>query len=194
MAVWPETDPNPNYPLVITPVWRTDIVELDDGVEQRRTNWLFPVFDVLVNYSKLTAAEAQTLWQFYMARRGASLAFHIYDLSLLASLSFSQATALYMATADGTTTIYDLPGRSTSGQTIYVDGVEDGSVSILTGGGDGGADRASWASAPAQGAVLSAEFTGHLRMKVRFEQDRLPRELFMTDLFRCGSIALKGVK
>ena len=192
--VWPESAPSPHYPLIVTPRWQTNVVNLGDATEQRRTHWLFPVFDVTVNYVHLTAAHAQTLWQFFMARRGAYEAFYIFDLALLASVSVTQTTALYIGTGDGSTTIFDIPGRSTSSQTIYVDGVADGSASVLVGGGDGSSDRASWATAPAAGAVLSAIFTGYARFKVRFEFDYFSRELFTTNLFRTGSIQLKGVK
>ena len=193
MAVWPESSPSPVYPLIVTPRWKTDIVELGGGNEQRRAAWLFPKFDVVVNYYGLTAAHAQTLWQIYMARKGAYEPFYIYDLTVITSLTFAQATPLYCATADGTTTIYDIPGRGTSSQTIYVDGVEDGSASVLSGGGDGGSDRASWGTAPAEGSIISATFTGYLRMKVRFEQDALSREMFDYQLFTYGAISLKGV-
>ena len=132
MAVWPESAPSPVYPLIVSPRWKTDIVELGGGNEQRRAAWLFPKFDVQVNYYGLTAAHAQTLWQFYMARKGAYEAFYIYDLTVMQSITFAQATPLYVATADGTTTIYDIPGRGTSAQTIYVDGVADGSATPST--------------------------------------------------------------
>lgn len=193
MATWPESDPTPVYPLIVTPVWKTNIVPLGGAKEQRRKAWVCPKFNVQVNYKSISASEAETLWQFFMARAGRYEAFYIYDLALLASVSFSQATPLYCATADGTTTIYDIPGRATSDQTICVDGVEDGSASILTGGGDGASDRASWAAAPAEGAIISATFTGYLRMRVRFAQDALDRELFLRNLFNYLSISLTGV-
>lgn len=194
MAVWPESNPTPQYPLIVTPEWQTAIVDLGDAKEQRRTHWLFPKFNIIVNYGVVKQAEAETLWQFFMARRGAYESFYIYDLSLIVNMSFTQTTPLYVATADGTTNTYDLPGRSTSAQTTYLDGVADGSATYLVGGGDGGADRVTWASPPDAGAVISAKFTGYARYKVRFEQDTLNRDLFTTNLFRYGAISLKGDK
>lgn len=196
MAVWPESDPQIAPSFIITPRWKTDIVELGGGNEQRRAAWLFPKFDVVVNYKALTSEHSETLWQFYMARRGAYEAFYIYDLAHITKPSpilFSQATPLYCGTADGVTLIYDVPGRYTTDQTIYVDGVADGSASVLSGGGDGGSDRISWSSALSEGSIISATFTGSLRMKVRFERDELSRDMFEYRLFTYGSISLKGV-
>jgi uncharacterized protein (TIGR02217 family) len=195
MAVWPESNPYPQYPLEITPVWQTQVVNLGGGGEQRRAAWLYPKFDVVVYYDALTYADAQTLWQFYMARRGAYEAFHIYDLSLLNSITFTQATALYCGTGDGSTTTFDLPGRSTSSQTIYLNGQEQSSgYTMLVGGGDSSADRVQFTTAPAAGDIVTAAFAGYLRMRVRFADDRLGREQFTADLFRYSSIALKGLK
>lgn len=194
MATFPE-DPAPAYPLIVTPVWKTLISQIGTGKEQRRQKSLFPMYDVTVRYNVITAANAKTLWEFYMARKGAYEAFYIYDLALLASVSFNHDDQ-YVGTGDGATEIFDIPGRSTSSQTIYVDGIEQTVTTdyvILTGGGESNSDRVDFVTAPSTGSIITADFTGFLRMRVRFMYDKLSRELFTTNLFRYG-IELKGLK
>jgi len=194
MATYPET-PRPIYPLTVTPVWKTLISLQGTGKEQRRQKSLFPVYDVIINYHALSAADAKTLWEFYMARKGAYEAFYIYDLALLADVSFNH-TDQYCGTGDAATDTFDLPGRSTSSQVIYIDGATQstpGDYSILTGGGVSNSDRVQFTSAPAEGAIITCDFAGFLRIRARFKEDRLDRDLFLTKLFRYG-IELKGLK
>jgi uncharacterized protein (TIGR02217 family) len=195
MAVWPESNPKPQYPLRVTPVWQTQVVNLGTGNEQRRAAWLYPKFDVLVSYNAVTRTEVQTLYSFFLDRRGAYEAFHIYDLSLLSSISFAQDTPLYCGTGNDSTTTFDLPGRSTSSVKIYLDGQEQvANYSILSGGGDSDADRVQFVTAPTTGQIVTTTFTGYLRMRVRFAEDYLSRDLFELRLFSFGSIPLKGLK
>ena len=194
MATYPE-DPKPIYPLIVTPVWKTLISQQGTGKEQRRQKSLFPMYDVRVRYHGLSAADAKTLWEFYMDRKGAYEAFYIYDLALLADVSFNH-TDQYCGTGDGATDTFDIPGRSTSSQTVYVDGATQstpGDYSILTGGGESSSDRIQFVAAPAEGEIITCDFTGFLRIRARFKEDRLPRDLFITNLFRYG-IELKGLK
>lgn len=194
MPTYPE-DPAPNYPLFVTPVWRTLISQVETGAEQRKQKSLFPIYDVVVNYNLLREADAQTLWEFYMDRKGAYEPFYIYDLSLLENIAFNH-TSQYCGTGDGTTDVFDIPGRSTSSQTIYVAGVTQstpGDYSILTGGGNSNSDRVDFVSAPAAGEVITCDFTGFLRIRSRFLYDRLSRSYFMYNLFKYG-IELKGLK
>jgi len=187
MQVYPTT-PAPLYPYTITPVWRTLLSEFETGSEQRRSKWVFPVYDVNLQYPVLSATNSALLWAFYMARKGSAEAFWFYDLYSSAHI------AHYVGVGNGTTDIFDLPGKSTSSRTLYVDGsVVSSGFAYLTGGGDGSSDRVDFETAPALGAIITVSFTGYLRAKVRFEEDRLDRENFTINLFKYG-IKLKGVK
>jgi len=193
VATFPES-PIPIYPLVIEPEWQTVISGFDGGGEQRRQKQLFPKYNVAVQYDALSETAMQTLWAFYMARKGAYEAFYIYDLSLLASIS-PNYDGQYVGTGDAATDIFDIPGRSTSSQSVYIDNVLQTittDYSILTGGGESSSDRIDFVSAPAAGEVITVDFTGYLRIRARFLEDKLPRELFMTNLFRYG-VKLKGL-
>lgn len=192
MATWPESAPTPRYPLSVTPRFNTLISTFDGGGEQRRKKLLYPQYDIAVKYPAISKTEAQTLWSFYIARAGSYEAFYIYDLSLLLPHSFAH-TDLYMGTGDGSTTTFDIPGRSTSSQTIYTDGADATSNgSILTGGGASSSDRFQFTTAPATGKVITCDFTGYLRMRVRFQDDKLTRENFIRGFYNF-SIKLKGV-
>ena len=102
--------------LLVTPVWTTVTTPFDAMTEQRKAKQVFAKYDVSLKYPEgMTNADIMTLWAFYMARKGAYQAFYIYDL-------LSQAhTGLFVGWGDGTTTTFDLPGKSTSGHTIYID-------------------------------------------------------------------------
>lgn len=192
MATFPES-PKPIYPLVITPRFKTIVSGMDSGAEERTAKWAFPKYDVTVKYEALSAVDAQILWNFFLARKGSAEAFYIYDLSLLASVSKSHEDQ-YVGTGDGSTTTFDIPGRSTSSHDIYIDGVEesDSNYSILTGGGVSSSDRVQFTSAPSSGEIITADFAGYLRIRARFAQDVMSSEMFMTVLFNMG-LELKGL-
>ena len=193
MATFPES-PKPKYPLIVTPTWKTLISIVGTGNEQRKQKALFPKYNVTVRYDVLSSTNAKILYAFYMARKGAFEAFHIYDLALLANIAFNH-TDEYCGTGDAAQDIFDIPGRSTSSHTVYADGIEQGDpaeYSVLTGGGAGSSDRVDFVTAPGEGAIITASFTGFLRMRVRFMYDELDRETFTTNLFRYG-IELKGL-
>lgn len=196
MATWPESSPKPNYPLIITPRFRVLASDLDAGNEQRRLKQEFPKFDVRVTYDGfLTKAEMDVLWNFYLARKGGYEAFYIYDMADVLNVTSTSYTDLYVGTGDGSTATFDIPGRSTSSQTLYIDGVEDETAAFLTGGGDSSSDRVTPTSAPAAGEVISVDFTGIMRYRVRFGLDKgLSRELFETVYYRAGGIDLVGLR
>lgn len=192
MDVFPEVNPRPEYPLKLTPRWNTHITDIEGGKEERNQKWLFPRYDVEVSYpSWLETWEMQVLYDFYMAQKGAKDAFFIYALSP-AGVPMNHKTQ-YIATADGSTTVFDLPGKYTSSQSIYGNGSPETGVTILTGGGGGNSDRVQFASAPSAGTVLTCDFRGYLRIRARFGADNLTQELFAAQLFRFGGIMLRGL-
>jgi hypothetical protein len=186
MAVFPDT-PQYSYPVVLAPVWNTLKSQFDNGNEQRRQKWLSPKFDVQIAFKALELADAKTIYEFYMARKGSFEAFYFFDPYVF------DHVGLFVVTADGSTTIFDIPGKSTSARTLYENGSEVSSgFSYLSGGGDGEADRISYTVAPTAGTIITIDFTGYLRVKCRFKEDNLNRENFTTALFKYG-LELKGV-
>lgn len=192
MATFPESSPSPRYPLVVEPEFNTLISGFDGRGEQRRKKSLYPKYNVTVKYDNISVAEAKTLWEFYIARSGAYEAFYIYDLALLLEHSFNHVGE-YCGAGDGSTTIFDIPGRSTSSRTVYSDGVDvTSNVSFLTGGGSSNSDRVQFNTAPTAGKIITIDFTGYLRMRVRFLEDKLSREIFIYNLYAYG-IRLQGL-
>ncbi len=177
-------------PLDITPVFDTLISGLDSAAEQRRSRRTWPLYDVTVRFNqRISESEMAVLWAFYCAQKGAGKTFAIYDLAAL-----DYATQ-YVGTADGATTIWDLPGKGTASQVIYVDdAVQASGITILTGGGDAASDRVQFAAAPAEGGIITADFSGYLRILARFAQDKMTRSMFSALLFGFQAIDLKGVK
>lgn len=191
MAVYPET-PLPVYPVTIEPEWSTIADDADSGAEQRRQKWLFAKWNASFGYGALSAADAATLYAFYMARKGIYEPFWYFDPRPSMGMTVAHA-GIYVGTGTGAATTFDLPGKSTSSRTLYVNGaVQASGFSYLTGGGDGSADRVQFTAAPALGSLITVDFTGILRMRVRFAVDRLSQELFMTVLQRFG-VQLKGL-
>ena len=195
MATWPESSPTPNYPMDITPRYRTLISDLDSGNEQRRAKQEFPKYDVVVTYNILTKTEMNTLFAFYQARKGPYEAFYIYDLTDVLNVTTTSYTDQYVATGDGSTATFDIPGRSTGTRTLYVNGIEDSSAVFLVGGGASSSDRVTPDSIPAEGDILTVDFTGYLRMRVRFESDTgLTKRLFEYIYYQTGGIKLRGLR
>lgn len=193
MATWPESAPAPRYPFLIETEFNTLVSNFDGGAEQRRQKLLYPRYNISIAYRAISKTESQTLYTFYLARKGSYESFYIYDLALILGHSFVHSDQ-YCDTGDGSTTIFDIPGRSTSSQTIYLDGNDETSnTTILTGGGSSASDRVRFdVSPPPAGKIITADFTGFLRMKVRFAEDKLTREDFVYKLYNFG-IKLKGV-
>ncbi len=186
MAVFPDSiHHNPSF--VFTPVWNTLKSKYENGNEQRRQKWLYPKYDVAVQFNALSQVDAKTIYEFYMARKGSYEAFYFFD-----HYSFDHV-GLYVGTGDGSTDVFDIPGITTSARTLYENGsVISSGFSYLTGGGDGAADRVDYTTAPASGVIITIDFTGFVRAKVRFANDNLDRNNFMTNLFKYG-LELKGV-
>ncbi len=190
MATYPE-NPSPSR-LTFEAEWLTlKTPPTDSGKEQRRQKLLFPRYNVEINYpeEEVDLEQMNNLWDFYMARKGELEPFYVYDW--LVSKSHAEQ---YCGTADGSTAVFDIPGRSTMLWSIYSDGVlvDPADYTILTGGGASNSDRVEYDSNPTAGVIVTADFSGYLRARVRFEDDKLARETFLGVLFSFG-IRMKGL-
>jgi hypothetical protein len=184
--------PFPPYPstegFIVTPIWRTIIGETDSIKEQRKQKQSYAFYDVELSYDTLSEDEFKILWNFYMARKGAYQAFYIYDLYV------EDHDVLWIGMGDGATVTFDIPGKTTTDHIIYLDGlpVNSANYSIVTGGGLENSDRVTFNSAPATGEIITIDFSGYLRMYVRFKEDKLSRNSFEYKLLKT-SIQLKGL-
>lgn len=189
MALYPEA-PVPQFPYSITEVWNTIISRFDSGTEQRRQKLNYAKYDVVLTYDALSSTDFDILWNFYTARRGAYEAFYMY----LPDPTPQTRTGLLVGVGDGASTIFDLPGKNTSGHTIYESGiaVPISEYTILVGGGAVNADRVQFDTPPVANAVITCDFTGIMRNRCRFEEDKLTRNMFAYLLYQTG-IKLKGL-
>jgi len=171
MKVFPE-DIVADFPLKITALYRTLITEMDYGKEYRRKKWRFPKRIISLTYPHLSSVQADTLLNFYKSVKGAYEAFYFFDW-----LPHSWEDE-FVGRGDGTLITFDLPGKEIEQETlkVYIDGTETTDYTFSAGTGENGEDQIVFSLAPAVGALITADFTGKIRLKVRFE-DNLNRTL-----------------
>lgn len=186
MVVYPST-PNPQYPFEVVSEYKTLISTFETGKELAHQQWRFPKRSINLKYDVLSASEMKTLWDFYVAQKGSLVPFLFFD-TYTTDESGNPASYLdeYVGRGNAATTTFDIPGKTTSARTIYLDGIADAGVTYQSGSGDGGADRVVFNTAPASGKLITVDFTGHIRYKMRFAQDKLSKELFTVRLYKTG--------
>lgn len=189
MATFPDTPKPKHGGYSLTQIWKTTVADFDAGNEVRYSKWAFPKYDIVLQYNPLTEARFQALWSFYQARKGAYEAFHIVYFE---SMKFD--TPQYAGVGDGNTKTFDIPGLTTSGQSVYAAGllVDPGDYSIVSGGGAAGSDRVTFTVAPALGSAIGCCFTGYLRSRNRFAEDKMTKQHFEKALYTTG-LSLKGL-
>jgi hypothetical protein len=175
--------PNPSYSIMLIAKWKTVVSQMDSGIEQRRQKQVQDLYDATLTYTRLTLVDMGTLWDFYQSCRGSLISFYLYDLE--ANRRIWQM--VYAGIGDAATLIFDLPGKNTSEQSIYLNGaLQGGGYTILTGGGNESSDRVEFTYAPPAGTIITATFMGDFRIKCRFKDDSLTRENFFYILFKTG--------
>ena len=206
--------------LSITPIWTTIITQSDGITEQRKAKQLFPKYDVKLSYPNgISPADIKIIYAFYMARKGAYGAFYIYDREPDEHVSqFVGWGDGVTSTFDipGITTseqkIYiDGVEISSNNYTILTGGgvensdrvsfgasggsllLETGGKLLLESGGDMLLEGISSGSPPISGQLITCTFTGYLRMRVRFKEDKLSKETLTHLLYRGGEIEFKGL-
>jgi hypothetical protein len=182
------SSPAPTYSFIVTPEWKTLISQLDGGNEQRRSCWDFPHYNVSLAFDALKPDEFLALWTHYMSCKGAALAFNFW-----VPVIDTYPEMLYMGIGDGATKTFDIPGKSTSAQTIYVNGQPQGSgFTISYGTGVDGADQVTFTTAPSANYVIACMMTGFLRCRVRYAQDKLSKEEFQYLIYK-STLELMGL-
>lgn len=187
MAAFPEFS-SINYPSPVVEEiqYRTLRSQFDGaGREIRRRKWLYPKRRLRYKYENITVANARTIWQFYLDRHGSYTAFSFF---------FRVADTYvgeHVGEGDGSTTVFSAPFKGGSGLTVYNDGTET-AITLGAQSGSDGEDQFTFASAPADGNVITANFTAQLKVRCRFMEDIFSRELFYGLLTTTG-ITLQGL-
>ncbi|MEW6670232.1 MAG: DUF2460 domain-containing protein [Thermodesulfobacteriota bacterium] len=160
------------------------------GAELRKQKRLYPRRNISVQCSRVTKVEGRTLWAFYLARAGAKDSFNFFlphtDLY----------TGEYVGTGDGSITVFNLPSKGATSYTVYRNGAAQigGGVDYTFGAGTGedGADKITFTVAPNDGDRITFDFTGYLKVRCRFMEDKLSFELLMNQFVTSG-VKLKGL-
>lgn len=191
MAVFPDS-PIPSYEQVATQRYKTIISQFDDGTEQRRTKWTFPKYDVQLNFNALKSTDVDTLWNFFKARRGSYEPFY-YFLGRAEQNQYIISNE-YVATADGASTAYNLPGCNCNSPVVYINSsvLSTSNYSITSTNGANGEDILHFSATPSSGDVITIDFVGYHKVRVRFETDDMSKTLFEKNLYKTG-LKLKGL-
>ena len=195
MSAFPEITSVPfGNPIIQELQFKTLITGFDDlGREQRKQKWLYPRRLITLKYNYITKVEAQTLFQFYITMGGAYQAFSFfYPCPRGSNYSYLYE---YVGTGDGSTLSFNAPSKLASSYTLYVDTAsqEESTDYDLTGeGGPDGEDLIDFVAAPSYGERITFSFTGRLRVRVRFKEDKFAFEEFFDRLVSTG-IQLQGL-
>jgi uncharacterized protein (TIGR02217 family) len=187
-----------------TALWKTRVQESVSGKRTRTALWSYPrwqwelSFDVLRQgaLSGTTYAELAQLAGFFNARQGA------FDSFLYQDPDDNRVTGQGIGTGDGSTRAFQLvrsfggfaePVFATSslGRTIYVNGTPTAAVTIADWGA-AAPGTVSFATPPAAGAVLSADFSFYF--PVMFSEDAMTFEKFMAALYAAQAVRFESLK
>lgn len=188
MAAFP--DVYPEHPLQEKIIWKTLTSRFEDlGVETRKQKWLYPKRDFSLLFKNLPAADADTLWQFYVARKGSLEAFS-YFLPWIKTY-----TGEYVGSGDGSTTAFNVSGKTISAYTFYQDTTtltETTDYTISATGGSDGEAQLNLVVAAAGGERITVDFTGYLKVRCRFLNDDYSFDTFYNTIVNSG-LELKGL-
>lgn len=192
-------DPAISLNATVTPMRRTQIIDLAGGSEERVSKWRDSRRKYDIGYAVREADAIARVVAFFEARGGRYSGFRFKDWQDWKSCGIDRdiaPTDQPLGIGDGGTTVFQLIKRYEDGFDFYerpvlkprtariaVDGVEvDGfSVDLTTG-------LVTMAAAPAVDAVLTAGF--EFDVPVRFDSDELPATLFLPDVHGIESIVL----
>lgn len=177
-------------PLEHSIEFKTLVTQYDElGAEQRKQKWIYPRRNIKLAYKYLTFTEVSTLWEFYLACKGSYEAFNFF-------FPYSESyVGEYVGTGDGSTVIFNLPAKTSSAYKVYIDSVEQTETTNYTFGsatGADGADKVEFTVAPTDGARITYDFTGYLKVHCRFDDDKMDMETMYARLTSSG-LKLKGL-
>jgi len=171
--------------------FKTLVQAYESENESRKQKLLYPKRDFNLKYKNITDSDATTLWKFFVARAGGYAAFNFFDRATTRSY-----VSEYVGVGDGSNTVFNLPSKSAGSVTLYSAGsaLTAGGVdwTFASGGGDDGADKATFVTAPDSGSVITIDFTGQLKVHSVFANDSLDFDVFYVALVTMG-ISIRGL-
>ncbi len=193
------------FDVTRTPVWDTTVQQAISGMETRIAKGNYPrwTWELIYNVLRSSASfgELQQLAGFFNARQG------MFDTFLYKDADDNSVIAQPIATADGVTAHFQLirsfggfnepilaPNLSLA-LNIYVNEVKQtGGVSVTQWGGGSaqGPGVILFATPPANGAIITADFSYYF--PVRMTGDSVPFTLFMSQHYKAKKFGFISVK
>lgn len=175
------------------PIFRTNVVTLSSGKEQRNQEWSRERFEGEVSYGIRNRAQFDEVRDFFMARRGRLEGFRYKDWTDYSVVGQD------VDVGDGVVTTFQLVKsygdfvrkitRPVSGTVVvYLDDVEQSSgytVNHATG-------VITFTSAPGNGVVISADF--EFDIPVRFDTDKFEGVAETPEAIETSSLPIVGIK
>jgi uncharacterized protein (TIGR02217 family) len=204
---YPGSLPGLTFDNVKTPIFSTRVLTAASGKEQRSANWSYPIWKFSLAYEFLRSDsvnyELQTLLGFCLKHQGMALNFYYSDPT------DNTVTGQQIGIGDGTTTTFRLfrtfgAGGFTFNEPIsyaptithvYKDGVSQATPVVwspATSTNGYGQDSIQFVAAPANGVVITADFT--FNFTCRFLQDSLDFSYLMTNFWDLKKIEFQSVK
>ncbi len=189
------TSPIPYHVYVFSEEYQTVISEFTGQNEQALQLRRFPKRTFQVQYENIDLnSEWYLIENFFKARKGQYEAFWFLDLIK------RKWTDEYVGRGTAGALTLDLHSKTTTAAsyTIYEDAVaqvEDTDYTFVPGGGLAGVDRITWIVGhyPALGALITSNFTGYLRAKVRMD-DRFSDEFITSTIGGIKTITLREIQ
>lgn len=174
LTVYPAI-PKPAYSYMLDHQYKTLATDFESGTEGRNRRWRFPkrTFGLTYKMKTFTAAQRDAIYEFFQNRLGIYEPFWYFDLQERKWLDQK------LGVGDGAEDTFDLPGNGTV-TAVYVDGVATVDFTYSAGTGDpaeGAVDQIIFDAPPADETLLTVDFTGYLRIKGRFKDDKLTEEI-----------------
>lgn len=197
MATFPETV-KPLVPYEFGEEYRTVVSpDYENGAMFTRSVRDFGIFWAKLTYGRLSVTEALELYEFLRARKGRYGSFDFIDFNGWDSGTVGIPwVKLYVGVGDGSTTVFDLPMKTSSSYTLYKNDVAQTYTTHWTlgsGTGAAGRDRATFVTAPTAGHIISFSATGRRVATVRCLNDVISMQNLLATLYTTG-LAIREVR
>lgn len=198
MTAFPDAIP-PSVPYAWAPSFLTKIGgPYETPVLDARIVWPLPVLKATLKWPKRTTPSSDyvALYDFFIACRGRAIPFTFFDFNdWKRSPVGMQWNHVYIATRDGVTNVYDLPGKDMTSIQIYNSAAPTTPLTLTTdytiasGAGTDGKDQITFVGAYAPGTAghtVNVSFVGRLGISAHFTADEMPFETFHVSVQASG--------
>lgn len=133
----------------------------------------YPLYRATLAYERQLIASMADLFTLFRNVRGMYGTFTFFDFGNWNGSPVGLPwIKLYVGVGDGVTVTFDLPMKTATTRTVYVNSVAT-AVTFNSGAGTDGRDSVTFAGAPTSGHIIELTATGRRAVYARFETDRL---------------------